>query len=98
MKIVSVEAFPVRVPLAKPIVMSHITIHQSDNVLVRVETDEGIEGWGEGVEATDLTGDTQLSIQAAVEFLAPLLVGEDPLRRSALFWTMRKVMHANETA
>ena len=98
MKISSVDTFPVRVPLAKPIVMSHITIHQSDNVLVRVTTDDGLEGWGEGVEATDLTGETQQSIAAALEFLGPALVGEDPLRRTALWWAMGKRIYGNETA
>lgn len=97
-KIISVDAFPVTVPLAKPIVMSHITVERSNNVLVRVTTDAGIEGWGEGVEATDLTGETQRSIQGAVEFLGPQIVGEDPMRRSALWWAMKRMMHANETA
>ena len=98
MKIVSVDVFPIRVPLAKPIVMSHITIHQSDNVLVRVTTDEGLQGWGEGVEATDLTGETQDSIRAALSFLGPRLVGEDPMRRVALWWAMKKMIYGNETA
>ncbi|MBK5266352.1 MAG: hypothetical protein JJE47_02875 [Acidimicrobiia bacterium] len=98
MKIVSVEAIPIAVPLTKPIVMSHITITQSNNVLAKVTTDTGIVGWGEGVEATDLTGDTQESIKAALEFLGPQIVGADPLRRTTLWWAMKKMMHANETA
>ncbi len=98
MKIVSVEAIPVTVPLAKPIVMSHITVERSQNVLVKVTSDDGIVGWGEGVEATDITGDTQDSIRAAVDFIGPRLVGEDPLRRAALWWAMKKMISANETA
>lgn len=98
MKIVSVEAIPIAVPLTKPIVMSHITITQSNNVLAKVTTDTGLVGWGEGVEATDLTGDTQESIKAALEFLGPQIVGADPLRRTTLWWAMKKMMHANETA
>lgn len=98
MQIVSVEAFPVTVPLATPVVMSHITVERSDNVLVRVTTDAGVEGWGEGVEATDLTGETQRRIQAAIEHLGPRLVGKDPLRRSALWWAMTSMLHANGTA
>jgi L-alanine-DL-glutamate epimerase-like enolase superfamily enzyme len=98
MKIATVEAIPVTVPLAKPVVMSHITVERSHNVLVRVVTDEGVVGWGEGVEATDLTGDTQDHIRAAVELIGPRLVGEDPLRRTALWWAMKKMIHSNETA
>lgn len=98
MKIASVEAIPVRVPLTKPIRMSHITVYQSDNVLVKVTTDEGVVGWGEGVEATDLTGETQRSIQSAVEFLGEQIIGKDPMQRTALWAEMAKMMYANETA
>lgn len=98
MKITAVEAVPITVPLSKPIIMSHITVERSHNVLVRVETDGGLVGWGEGVEATDLTGDTQESIKAAVEHIAPRLLGRDPLRRTQLWWEMGKMIYANETA
>ncbi len=98
MKIMSVEAFPIRVPLVKPIVMSHITVHQSDNVLVKVTTDDGVVGWGEGVEATDLTGETQASIRSAIEFIGAQIVGEDPMRRTSLWADMNKMMFSNDTA
>lgn len=98
MKIASVEAIPIRVPLIKPIVMSHITIPQSDNVLVKVTTDDGVVGWGEGVEATDLTGETQDSIKAAIEFMGEQIIGKDPMQRTVIWTEMSKMMYANETA
>ena len=98
MKISSVETIPITVPLSKPIVMSHITVEQSHNVLVKVTTDDGLVGWGEGVEATDLTGETQQSIRAAIEFIGSQIIGEDPMRRSALWSQMSHMMYANETA
>ncbi|HEX9855589.1 MAG TPA: enolase C-terminal domain-like protein [Acidimicrobiia bacterium] len=98
MKIVSVETFPVSVPLTKPVVMSHITIEKSDNVLVKVTADDGTYGWGEGVEATDITGDTQSRIKDGIDFLAPSLVGADPLRRTELWFGMQRTIQANETA
>ena len=88
MKITSVEAVPITVPLAKPVVMSHITVERSHNVLVKVTTDDGTVGWGEGVEAIDLTGETQQSIQAAVELIGPRIVGQDPMRRTSLWCSM----------
>lgn len=98
MKIASVETIPIQVPLAKPIVMSHRTVEQSDNVLVKLTTDDGVIGWGEGVEATDLTGDTQQSIQAAIELMGERIIGEDPMSRTVLWSAMSKMMYANETA
>lgn len=62
MKIASVEA----IPLTEPIVMSHVIVAQSDNVLVKITNEDGLVGWGESVEATDLTGETQHSIVPAL--------------------------------
>ena len=33
-----------------------------------------------------------------MEFLGPQIVGEDSMQRSALWWAMKRMMHANETA
>ncbi len=98
MQILSIEAIPITVKLAKPVMMSHITIERSCNVLAKITTDNGLVGWGEGVEAADMTGDTQPAIASAIDYLAQGLIGQDPLRRNALWWKMSKMMHANETA
>lgn len=97
MRISSVDTFPIVLPLVKPIKMSHITIERSENVLVRITTDTGIVGWGEGVEATDITGDEQTRILGSLEFLGPRLVGMDPLRRTELWHRMRSMIVGNET-
>ncbi len=98
MKIESVETFRITVPLAKPIRMSHITIEQSNNVLVKITADDGTLGWGEGVEATDLTGETQTRIRDGIDFLGPRLLGRDPLRRTELWFDMQKMIYGNHTA
>jgi len=51
-----------------------------DSLLVRVTTDDGIEGWGEafGFEATSLAR------RAVLELIAPLCVGRDAARIGAL--------------
>ncbi|PRY02570.1 galactonate dehydratase [Allonocardiopsis opalescens] len=51
----------------------------------RVETDEGLVGWGEPV----LEG-RALTVRTAVEELAPLLIGRDPLRVEDLWQVMTK--------
>lgn len=98
MKIVAVETHPISVPLTKPVVMSHITVAQSDNVLVKVIADDGSYGWGEGVEATDITGETQTRIKDGIDFLGRRLIGEDPLARTRLWFAMQKMIVGNETA
>ncbi|WP_456286425.1 galactonate dehydratase [Microbacterium sp. JZ70] len=51
----------------------------------RVETDDGIVGWGE----PSLEG-RALTVRTAVEELAPLLIGQDPLRVEDLWQIMTK--------
>ena len=86
-----VDAIPVALPLKKPMKMAGVTIATADNVLVRIEADGGLVGWGEAASAPTMTGDTQGSLLAAIRHVAPLLVGEDAWMRPAL---VRKLGHA----
>ncbi len=83
--IAGVEAIPVALPLVKPVVMAGERIERSKNLLVRVEARNGLVGWGEASSAPLMTGDVLPGMVAAVnQYLAPLVVGEDALRRAAL--------------
>lgn len=85
LKIVSVEAIPVALPLKKPVVMAGERIERSRNLLVRVEAANGLVGWGEASSAPLMTGDVLPGMAAAVnDYLAPLVVGQDALRRAEL--------------
>jgi muconate cycloisomerase len=86
-----VDALPVALPLKKPMKMAGVTITTADNVLVRIEADGGLFGWGEAASAPTMTGDTQGSLVAAIRHVAPLLVGADAWMRPAL---VRKLGHA----
>ncbi len=81
MKITHVETYPVRIPL-KPIrhMKSSLGRHTvSDYLLLRIGTDEGIEGAGEATVMPRWSGETVWSAQALVDrIFAPLLIGRDP--------------------
>ena len=79
-----VEAIPVALPLAKPMKMAGVTIATADNILVRIESADGVVGWGEAASAPTMTGDTQAGLVAAVQHLAPLLIGADAWTRPVL--------------
>ena len=70
MKITAIRAFPVWVGIR-------------NQLLVKVETDEGIFGWGE----SGLSG-RELAVAGAVEHYAGFLVGRDPMRAGALWQEM----------
>ncbi len=81
MKIIRIEAIPVRVPLKKG--MTTKTAHGehvvSEYVVVKVHTDEGIVGLGEATVAVRWTGETSQSCVHAIEqIIAPSLCGADP--------------------
>ena len=81
MKIERIETFPVRIPLKPERRMitalgEHIV---SDYLLVRVLTDDGLEGVGEATVMPNWSGETLWGAQAIVEHrLAPSVVGCDP--------------------
>lgn len=85
LRIARVEAIPVALPLTKPVVMAGERIEHAYNLLVRVEAENGLAGWGEAASAPLMTGDVLPGMVAAVNaHLAPLVIGQDALRRAEL--------------
>ena len=70
MKITEVKAYAVHVA-------------RRNQMLVKVETDEGIYGWGE----SGLVG-RELAVEGAVKHYREFLIGRDPIRRGALWQEM----------
>src|SRR4051794_24228447 len=58
MRIRSLTAYVVRLPLKRPFKHASTTRHESDNVLIRCELADGTTGWGEGVPRSYVTGET----------------------------------------
>lgn len=72
-----IDTIAVALPLKSPMKMAGITITRAENLLVRVESTEGVVGWGEAPSAPTMTGDTLGGLVAAVRnHLAPLLIGK----------------------
>jgi muconate cycloisomerase len=64
--------------MQKPVIMAGEEIRAAENVLVRIEAGDGTVGWGEAAAAPVMTGETLASIVAAVNLMAPALIGRDP--------------------
>lgn len=85
LRIKRVDAIPVTLPLAKPMLMAAEHIVTSENLIVRIEGDNGLVGWGEATVAPTMTGDTLAGIVAAVrKHMTPLLVDADLRDRAVL--------------
>jgi muconate cycloisomerase len=96
-RISAVSVFPVRIPVHA--VHSHGIgdIAASTNVILRLDTDAGISGWGEAAPWTVFTGSPEASAAALNVHLRPLLLGADPFRIEALMaMANRSIVHCTE--
>jgi len=99
MKIVKVEAVPFDVQLTEPFRIAIGTIFSTKGILVRVYTDENIVGLGEGAPTLIITGETQEgALNLVNNYLANVLVGEDPLNIGKLVAKMDETVLGNPSA
>lgn len=81
MKITRITVYHCDLPLSEPYYLSggRLRFDRLDSTFVRIDTDEGLTGWGEGCP----WGHTYLpahggGIRAGLALLAPALIGQDP--------------------
>lgn len=87
MKITAIEAFDLTCPLEHPFGWSQGWLGQRSTTLVKVATDDGLVGWGEGAAASLING-----------LLAPLLIGQDPMDRAGLWERMFHALYNGNNA
>lgn len=78
MKITNLLVYPILIPLRKPFITSLGSTYQYDGVLVKIETDENVFGWGEAAPSKNITKETQSSVVKSLSEIKPLIVGENP--------------------
>ena len=79
MRVATIEPITVSVPYRHREVSSVIARDGVTDVLVKVTTDDGLEGWGESCSGADV-----VSIEAAVRAMGPFVVGRSPWNREAM--------------
>lgn len=77
MKITSIETFDLRCAIEPSFGWSQGWVDQRMTTLVKITTDDGLVGWGEGAAAPIINN-----------ILAPLLIGQDPMQRAGLWERM----------
>ena len=75
MKITDIKTYPV-------------WVGERNQMIVKVETDEGLHGWGE----SGLSG-REMAVVGAVKHYREFLIGRDPLRMGALWQEMARDSH-----
>jgi muconate cycloisomerase len=99
MKITQIKVFDIALKLKKPLRIAKMLREKSSNIIIKVETDEGIEGYGEATFAHFFEGETQGSVRYVVEkFMTPTLMGNDPTNIISLVDKMNEVIVGNPFA
>ena len=98
MQIKRVEPIAVSFPMKKPVFMAGVEIRQADNILVRVEADNAVVGWGEAASAPTMTGETVESMMAAVAYLAAAVEERPAEDIAGTVAAMATRMYANQAA
>ena len=98
MHIKTIEPIAVSLPMRKPVIMAGEEIRRADNVLVRIEADNGLIGWGEAAAAPVMTGETLESIVTAVHHLTPALRGRPAADIAGALTAMDGRMYGNHGA
>lgn len=90
MKITEVKAFPVGVPLDEPLRWGAMEVNVKGGIIVRVKTDEGIEGIGEAGFSAEYFPTVGPIINHQ---LGPMLIGRDPLDIASIWQDMLNATH-----
>jgi L-alanine-DL-glutamate epimerase-like enolase superfamily enzyme len=96
--ITRIEPIAVSLPMIKPVIMAGEEVRRADNVLVRLQADNGQTGWGEAASAPTMTGETTASMVAAVHHLMPALVGRAAEDIGGALTAMGGRMYGNQGA
>jgi muconate cycloisomerase len=97
-KIKHIEPIAVSLPMKKPVIMAGEEVTRADNVLVRVESDTGVVGWGEAASAPTMTGETVESMMAAIHYLTPVVEGRPAEDIAGTLTAMIGRMYGNNAA
>jgi len=91
--------FNVAFKLKRPLKIAKMLREKSSNTIVKIETDEGIEGYGEATFAHFFAGETQDSAKSTIDkFFAPVLIGKDPTNILQLVDEMSRIISGNPFA
>ena len=92
MKITSVEAIPLNIPLKEPFVIALGKCDVAENVLIKIHLEDETVGYGEVSSSGVITGDIQSTIIDVVKYLSPALIGEDIENYRRLIKKLRSIV------
>lgn len=99
MKIKSIAIGYIRIPLVTPFKTALRTVDSVNDLIVRIEAEDGTVGYGEAPPTAVITGDTKESIEAAIRsYIAPAIRGMDLEDLDGIMQKMEKSIAKNTSA
>ncbi len=99
MKITSVSISGIKLPLIRPFIVSYTTYYDMPTIIVKIETDTGLVGYGEATPDEHVTGETWESTYAVLhKKLAPAVLGADPFQIERIHEQMNAAIYGAPSA
>ncbi|PES31534.1 mandelate racemase/muconate lactonizing enzyme family protein [Bacillus cereus] len=99
MKITAIHLYAIRLPLRKPFVISYGSYSDMPSIIVKMETDEGIIGYGEGVADDHVTGESwESTFHTLKHTLTLALIGQNPINIEKIHDMMDNTIYGVPTA
>ena len=98
MKITAIRTTILKAPLKTPFVTALRRVEVLEDLVVIIECDNGLVGYGEGAPTPQITGETIGSMMATIEFIKPHLLGREIEDFDALLKVVHTLIVKNTTA
>lgn len=99
MKIDEIEIYAIHLPLYEPFIISYATYDYMPSIIVKITTDTGLVGYGEGVADEHVTGESwKGTFEILKNTLAPKLIGENPMNMERIHELMDAEIYGVPTA
>ena len=95
MRITRIGLYNLKIPLKEPFITSLGVDTDALNVVVKIETDSGLIGFGECSPYMPINGESQDTCYQVGQYFAKVLLGKDPLQIEAGIQTMNGVIYGN---
>jgi len=98
MKITDIRTTLLKAPLKTPFVTALRRVEALEDLVIIIECDNGLVGYGEGAPTPQITGETIGSMMATIAFIKPHLMGRDIEDFDGLLRAVHSLIVKNTTA
>jgi L-alanine-DL-glutamate epimerase-like enolase superfamily enzyme len=92
-----IAIYKLEIPLKEPFVISLGPITHAQNVIVTIQTDEGLTGFGECSPFMTINGESMDTCFVVGQYLAKALIGKNPLNPEACMEIIDRIIYNNNS-